>query len=108
MNSTQQLLAMMSAYATKNFAEGKVKAEWTCETEGIFKGYLERMTEKGRLECLADEEGIKKFSIFGVVSLKVCEEAEAQKKEAEESDEQDTDGSDEDLNGAISVSGSAF
>lgn len=108
MNSTQQLLAMMKEEATKNFAEGKIKEGWTEECEAMFKSHLESGTEEDRLECLADEEGRKKYSIFGLIMLKCYKPLGGLKEEEEESDEQDTDGSDEDLNGAISVSGSAF
>jgi len=113
MTTTDQILSMMKNYADKNKAEGLGGAEWTEGTEAQFRFYLEKTTEEHRLEILADKEGQEKYSIFGVVVLKgyfplgglVKKEEE---DEDEGSDEQDTDGSDEDLNGAISVSGSAF
>ena len=113
MNSTQQLLAMMRETATKHFNEGKITAEWNEEAVSKFTKIVENTSEKARLDCLADKEGIERFTIFGVVMLncfegRVDEGTFQLKKEEEESDEQDTDGSDEDLNGAISVSGSAF
>lgn len=147
--TTEQILAMMKDEAVKNFAENKGTAEWTESAENMFRYYLENATEEQRLEVLADEEGREKYSLFGLVMMKIYKPLGGLKEEKEEeeevygecyecgkegkfigkegddwiceecydfrggrcdseSDEQDTDGSDEDLNGAIAVSGSAF